>query len=117
MDHSHAFVVADQHVRRFEISLYDPGSMSGGEPARCLQEDHDDLACRARPCFEPAGEVDTMHVLLRDVDLVMICADVVHHDDVWMVDLGQRLRLAPKAPQDLLARGVAVDELECDLPI
>ena len=112
--------LAEQHVGRLDVSVHEPGdAVDGVEGARELGRDRDRaLGDQSSDPLEYALEVLAVDPLHRQVQVVVLVADVVHGDDVGMIDRRGEPRLAQKPlavfghPRDLVA-----DHLERDDPL
>ena len=108
-------VVADHDVLGLDVAVDQAGSVGGREALTDGEEDLEDRRPRRRVSLEPGVEGEAVDELHRQVDLVLVRADVVDRDDVGVRELGHRLGLALEA-----SAGVGVgrqQELERDLAI
>ena len=86
-------LVGNEHVRRLEVAMDDPGRVRRRQPAPRLDELRHDLR-RWRVGLEPGLQGRARHILHRDDQLVVVQRDVVHRHDVGMAELRHRLRFA-----------------------
>ncbi len=86
-------------------------------PARATH-DADDVPPAPRPRAEPVPQRLPLDELHGDPDLLVVGADVVHGDDVWVLQARERLGLSQQPGARLLAPAhLAADHLERDLAI
>ena len=93
--------------------------MRGGKAAAGLREHGEDLALVALGDGAPVAQRAAIGELHREVDLLAERADLVDDDDVRVMDLGHRLRLAEQAGLrvEAGARRLGGEQLDRDLAI
>ena len=116
--HLHAAVLAEQHVGRLEVAMYQPGRVRSDQAPAGPNEHTQHLApvmpSGRHPLLQGAAG-DQLH---HDEYLPLVHADVVDGDHIGMGELGQRLSLAHEAALHGLARGLArVQQLDRHLAI
>ena len=112
----HDALLADDHVRRLEVAMHDPGGMGSGQPSPGGEEGNQHLAPAPFAGAQPFRQRRSLDQLHGDEHLVAIGADVVDGDDVGVVQAGQRLRFPEQAGAGdrRLDHPVGVDELQGD---
>ncbi len=114
----HPPVRADEHVRRFEVAVDQPGRVGRREPATGGEEDALDVAPAPRRLGEPLAEVDAVDELHGDEQLVAQLTDLIDLDDVGVGQAGHRLGLAEDPPAPLGARaGQRASQLDRHLAV
>ena len=96
VDDLHPTVVTEQHVLGLEVSVHDAGGVRGRQASSCGQEDGERLRGLVR-FRHPRAQARTAHELHREVERVVLHADVEDGDDVRMCEACERLRLAQQA--------------------
>ncbi len=105
--HLHAAVAGDQDVARLDIAVDEAPFVRGGDRARCLGCDPRRLTRRQRAGPpDDRGQVFAVDELHDDVRADLVGAVVVHGHHAGMVQRRRRLRLLPKAGEEV--RVVAV---------
>lgn len=114
---AHLPVLADQHVRRLEVAMHQPGAVRGLETGARSQEEIEPLFERVARILQPLPQGPADDQLHRHVGEIVIArpvdAGVVDGDHVRVLHARHRLRLG----DDLAVRAVGRDQLERDLAI
>jgi hypothetical protein len=108
-----------EDVVGLEVAVDQPGVVRRGQAAPGLHEHRQGLG-QAVPARHPPAQGAVVRELHRQVHLVAEGADLVHGDDVGVVDLGHRLRLAQQAGArvaGLAGQGPGAQQLDRDLAI
>lgn len=111
---AHAALAVDQHVRRLEVAMDEPGVVGGQEPATGLDERVEDLLRRSRSLLEPRPQGRARDQLHREDDVLPDHHHVEDVHDVGMRQAGHRLGLAPQPDVARLALRHRVQELDRD---
>lgn len=107
-------IAIEQHVLGLDVTVHDPRTMRGGEPASHGDELVENLAPGAARRTKPRGERLAFDELHRDVDLIAIGAGVVNPDDVRMRQLRERSTLTQQTLETSARRELGMHELERD---
>ncbi len=107
-------VVGQDRVGRLDVAVEDAAAMGGGEPAREVERDLEDLS-RWQGSLELIERPAT-HILRHQIGMPRDLGDPIDRDDVGMLEPRDR----PRFVEELGARhriGGALDELHRDRPI
>ena len=105
-------VVGEQDVRRLHVAVDDPARVRVREPVEDLRGRLDGVAVAEPPGAQRLAERAAGDVLVRDVDVAAVAAEVVGAQAALVAEPRGRLRLALRARSRL---ALARDDLERDL--
>ncbi len=108
---SRATIESDEDVVGLDISMHEPCGVRGGEPACSLRDHAKELGFRA--LHRPFAQRAPSQVLHHEIARLAVATDLVHGDDVRMIQASERFRFANEA---LVIIGL-VQQLDRDLPV
>ena len=94
VEHAHAPVLPDEHVRRLEVAVHEPGAVRGREPFARGDRGAHDLGARPPLLVRPRAERPPLDELGREEHVVLERADVEHREHVRVREPRERLRFA-----------------------
>ncbi|MEZ4379857.1 MAG: hypothetical protein R3A79_00810 [Nannocystaceae bacterium] len=111
-------VAAEEHVLRLEVAVDEARRVGGVEPPARVAQRPQELAPRHVRAAKEAAEILAVDELHRQVDAVVVLADLIDLDDEGAREARERLGLAEHPLADLrLAGELLLDQLDRDLAI
>src|SRR5438105_1606959 len=90
-------IAGDEDVLRFQVAMHDTFVVRGGEPTGDLERIINSFAERQRARAQPFAQRFAFQQFADDVRRAVLRADVVHGEDVGMVEGGGGTRFLLKA--------------------
>ena len=108
---------ADQDVRGLDVAMQHAGRVGRREAVGDAREELDDLPPSACAALRPVLERAAVDELRDDVLAAVVLADVVHREDVRMIQRRGHLRFALEAPPSRRVEHLARQKLDAHVPI